>query len=278
MSRLTSFFTRPRTPNWGNRFLGVLFLALALGMCGFFIWLDISQAQEGKFIRPAEAAEEAISRGVPAAVVEQFMEVVQNSGDEAPALLAASDRPVRINVGEIESALAWGAENASLLVNENSGLVVQVKVNGDQGAGSLVAPVPGQTSDEDALIDVAIEITVQPKHWESELSGISSSAQVVFLEAKFVTVPPAWQHSLIRAKASIEAIYARRKEGGFVNSEASFDKEVQFYFVSQEEFEILDEVFPEEFSERMGWIIPSLIFTLILAPFAWLFWFGYIRM
>lgn len=278
MNRLTSFFTRPRTPNWGNRFLGVFFLALALGMCGLFIWLDLSEAQEGKFLPPAEAAEEAISRGVPAAVVQQFMEVVQNTGEEPLALLAATDRPVRINVGEIESALAWGAKNASILVNESSGLVVQVKVNGDQGAGSLVAPVPGQTSDEDVQIDVAIEVTVQPKHWESELSGISSSAQVVFLEAKFVTVPPAWQHSLIKAKASIEAIYARRKEGGFVNSEASFDKDVQFYFVSQEEFDILDEVFPEKFSERMGWIIPGLIFFLILAPFAGLFWFGYIRM
>ena len=278
MSRLTSFFTRPRTPNWGNRFLGVLFLVLALGMCGFFIWLDISQAQEGKFIRPAEAAEEAISRGVPAAVVQQFMEMVQNTGDEPLALLAATDRSVRINVGEIESALAWGAKNASILVNGTSGLVVQVKVNGDQGAGSLVAPVPGQTSDEDAQIDVAIEITVQPKHWESELTGISSSAQVVFLEAKFMTVPSAWQHSLIKTKASIDAIYARRKEGGFVNSDASFDKDVQFYFVSQEEFDILEEVFPEEFSERMGWITPSFIFFLILAPLAWLFWFGYIRM
>ena len=278
MNRLTAFFTRPRTPNWGNRFLGVLFLALTLGMTGFFIWLDISQDQVGKFIRPAEAAEEAISRGVSAAVVQQFMEMVQNKGDEPLALLAATDRSVRINVGEIDSALAWGAKNASILVNETSGLVVQVKVNGDQGAGSLVAPVPGQTTDEDAPIDVAIEITVQPKHWESELTGISSSAQVVFLEAKFMTVPSAWQHSLIKTKASIDAIYARRKEGGFVNSDASFDKEVQFYFVSQEEFDILDEVFPEEFSERMGWITPSFIFFLILAPFAWLFWFGYIKM
>ncbi len=256
--------------------MGLFFLALALGMAVFFIWLDSSQVTEGKFISPDEATQEAISRGVPTDVARQYLEIVQNIGSEPAVLLASTDRSIRISLGEIEHALAWGATNASILINKAS--AIKVVVNGGDLAGSLVAPVPDPATSEEPQADVEIELTVQPKHWEDELTGVGGSTQAVLMDAKFVAIPSDWQHSLINGKANMDVIYARPKEAGFVNTTASFAKDVQFYFVSQEEFDILNEVFPEKFSERMGWIAPSLIFFLILAPFAWLFWAGYIKM
>jgi hypothetical protein len=272
----SSFFKRPRNPNWGNRFMGVLFFALALVMVAFFIWLDTSQERDGKFVSPADASQEAISRGVQPNVAQRYLEIVENTNNDPIVLLATTNRPIRISVGELENLLAWGGESAFLNLDEASGLGVEQIINGE--TGSIVAPAPTDGSNGNIQIDLVIEIEVQQKTWEEELTGVSGSTQAIYMEATYITIPSDWEHSDVSGNAGVDVIYATRKESGFVNRTTSLEKDVKFYFVNEGEYDTLREVFPEEFSNREGWLMPSLFFILLLTPFAWLFWHGYIRM